>query len=306
MHFNHPQEAHRAVYVCPIVFDRNAHEIPALVRCADLMWAMAGISALVRPWPISIPTSVYSLPLLLAREVGGWDTDAGAIGEDMHMLLKCYFGSATGVVTRTVFSAASQCNISSGKTGFRGYIESLDARYRQALRHMWGSLDTGFALRRSATFPLSRIDLKHMALLHMLWEAHFLPVHFTLLLIFSAIYTVFMPTELMHPFIGWAFWFTSLLRTLSFIAMNVALLFYDRYHTISVEARVRDMESAALPDGFSFRHLLSVRFLADRLLFPVAGTIFGSIPAIQAEISHFWTDKLVYRVSVKPLFHLSA
>jgi hypothetical protein len=95
-HYAHPTDARRTLYTCPIIFDRNAHNIPALVRCADLLWAMAGISALVEPWPISIPTSVYSLPLALAEAVGGWDADPTAIGEDMHMLLKC----VVRVVTR--------------------------------------------------------------------------------------------------------------------------------------------------------------------------------------------------------------
>ncbi|KAJ6114224.1 hypothetical protein N7486_000002 [Penicillium sp. IBT 16267x] len=43
---------------------------------------------------MAIPTSVYSLPLVLAEQVGGWDSDPTAIGEDMHMLLKCYFETA--------------------------------------------------------------------------------------------------------------------------------------------------------------------------------------------------------------------
>jgi hypothetical protein len=38
----------------------------------------------------------------------------------------------------------------------------------------------------------------------------------------------------------------------------------------------------------------------DYILIPVAAPIFGSIPAIQAQFSHFWTLDLVYTVSLKP------
>ena len=29
--------------------------------------------------------------MTLVESVGGWDTDPGSIGEDMHMYLKCFF-----------------------------------------------------------------------------------------------------------------------------------------------------------------------------------------------------------------------
>jgi hypothetical protein len=36
------------------------------------------------------------------------------------------------------------------------------------------------------------------------------------------------------------------------------------------------------------------------LLFPIAGIIFGSIPAMIVMACHLWTDHLVYIVSLKP------
>jgi hypothetical protein len=39
----------------------------------------------------------------------------------------------------------------------------------------------------------------------------------------------------------------------------------------------------------------------DYLLFPLAGTIFGSVPLIHAAFAHFWTDRLAYKVSEKPV-----
>lgn len=57
-----------------------------MVRVADILWGAAGLSSNL-PWStILIPTSVYSLPLPLAEEVGGWDGDATAIGEGNAMI----------------------------------------------------------------------------------------------------------------------------------------------------------------------------------------------------------------------------
>lgn len=308
LHYKHITEADRSFYVCPIIFDRNSNETPILVRCADLMWGFAGLSAMYPGSPISIPTSVYSLPLVLAERVGGWDGDPTAIGEDMHMLLKCYFETGGDIVPRAVYSPASQCNISSSiPRGWRRVLDTGLARYRQALRHMWGALDTGFAVRKFfVNLPKRAPRLKHLLLMHLLWEAHFLPCHLTIVLLFSSLYTFYMPESLIHPALLWTFWFTGLLRGLSFAWMNLSIFLYDRWHSICVSARMNDMVRAGISDtGFSYRSWWHPRHLLERICFPIAGTVFGSVPAVHAEICHFWTDRLVYRVSEKPMFATS-
>lgn len=309
LHFDNVVSPERSFYSCPIIFDRNSSETPILVRCADLMWGFAGISAMYPGAPISIPTSVYTLPLSLAQMAGGWDSNAAAIGEDMHMLLKCYFAMNGNITTRVVASAASQCNISGGNNrGWRQTMDVLAARYRQALRHMWGALDTGYAIRKSIGNP-SRPNWrllfsgKQWALAHLLWEAHFLPCHLTLVLLISSIYSALTPPELIHPDLDLAFRFTGLLRAISFIMMNLCMVVYDRWHYLCAKTRSDDMMDAGVLDtGFSFRNWWARGPLLDRLIFPVAGTLFGPIPAVQAVFSHFWTEQLVYQVSQKPSF----
>ncbi|GIK00779.1 hypothetical protein Aspvir_004808 [Aspergillus viridinutans] len=312
LHYAHISEADRTLYCCPIIFDRNSHETPVLVRCADLLWGFAGLSTMYPGTCVSIPTSVYSLPLSLAERIGGWDSDSTAIGEDMHMMLKCYFETAGNVITRPVYVPASQCNVSSD-TG-RGWRRSLDtcrARYRQALRHMWGALDSGFAARRTIGYIRSHCRClffrpRHFALVHLLWEAHFLPCHLIILMLFSTIYTLLTPPASLHPTMAWAFDLTNLLRASSFIGMNICIFLYEPWHALCVRTRKTDMQEANVADaGFSERVWLSPAQLVERVCFPVAGTIFGGIPTVHAVFSHFWTDRLVYRVSKKPTFSVA-
>ncbi|OJJ49028.1 hypothetical protein ASPZODRAFT_13765 [Penicilliopsis zonata CBS 506.65] len=315
LHFEHLAEADRSFYSCPIIFDRNSHETPILVRCADLLWGFAGLSTMYPGAPISIPTSVYSLPLTLAEKVGGWDSDPTAIGEDMHMLLKCYFGTMGNIISRTVFIPASQCNISSDRArGWRRTLDTCNARYKQALRHMWGALDTGFAIRNSATPPLGpktsrrtaclfAFRPRHLALLSLLFEAHFLPCHGVIIMLFSVLYTLYHPTSQLSPLLARTFRVTDLLRTACFLWMNVCLALYERWHALCLSARMKDMMLANLNDtGFSRRTWWHTKYLCERVCFPVAGTLYGAIPTLQAVFSHFWTDRLVYRVSKKPTF----
>ncbi|KAH7274321.1 hypothetical protein FSOLCH5_000800 [Fusarium solani] len=144
MHLSYPETALTTVYSAPVIFDRNAHAVPALVRVADILWCAAGMSGLYPGSTISPPTSVYSLPLDLVDRVGGWDCGSEAIGEDLHMYIKCFFTLNGNLTSRVIHSPVSQSNV----TGGGSTLGDVRARYKQALRHMWGALDTGFALRR--------------------------------------------------------------------------------------------------------------------------------------------------------------
>ncbi|PTD12449.1 hypothetical protein FCULG_00003747 [Fusarium culmorum] len=142
MHLSYSATALTTVYSAPMIFDRNAHSVPALVRVADILWGAAGMSGLYPGSSIAPPTSVYSLPLDLIDRVGGWDCGSEAIGEDLHMYIKCFFALNGNLTSRVIYSPVSQSNV----TGGGGLLKDARARYKQALRHMWGALDTGFAL----------------------------------------------------------------------------------------------------------------------------------------------------------------
>ncbi|KAM0345287.1 hypothetical protein ACHAPU_006686 [Fusarium lateritium] len=144
MHLSYSETALTTIYSAPIIFDRNAHSVPAVVRVADILWGAAGMSGLYPKSSISPPTSVYSLPLDLVDRVGGWDCGSEAIGEDLHMYIKCFFALNGNLTSRVIYSPVSQSNV----TGGGGLWRDARARYKQALRHMWGALDTGFALRK--------------------------------------------------------------------------------------------------------------------------------------------------------------
>lgn len=348
------------LYMPPIIFDRNAHQVPRLVRVADLMWCSAGLSCFQpkpNPHGVGIPTAVYTLPLAMVQMVGGWDTDPGSIGEDLHMMLKCYFATNGRMRIESIPSPASQCNITADGTGIRGWLAGLNARYNQGLRHMWGSLDTGFAIRQwinmgkqsSSTTSSSRDStnaqrnnisrrgrkLSHTELslklsqyaLHgsepkrftwrnfvvfsRLFEAHFLPAHLFLMIVTSAAFTPGSGKNNNNSWLYFVLDLTGYMRLVSYFVMVAYFaFFYERYHRICVQAREREMIKAGLhsqmADQFSKRGRSNWQFWPDYFLFPVSGVMFGAICLFQAVFSHFWTDKLVYLVSAKPVRALVA
>ncbi|KAE8442384.1 hypothetical protein EG329_003400 [Mollisiaceae sp. DMI_Dod_QoI] len=348
MHLAYPDTAATTLYSVPIIFDRNAHLVPGVVRVADVVWCAAGLSGQYRGSTICPPTSVYSVPLELADRVGGWDTGREAIGEDLHMYLKCFFALNGHLITRTVTSPVSQTNITSSKgDGLVNQLHGMNARYRQALRHMWGSLDTGYALKQAVqvwrrrrqthqlrqplhikTSPKTRKDtssncqmnilgtedlsmrvkvrppnwLNIFLLFHRLFEAHFMPAHIPILVVASSLYRALVPEDQDTFSIAWTFVATDILRTVGLVTLLVYFYSYQEYHHLALEARQNEMVAAGLEEGmkgnFSTR---SWKNVFDCVWIPFVAPLYGSIPAIHAQLCHFWTLDLTYIVSSKPV-----
>ncbi|RFU30484.1 hypothetical protein B7463_g5849, partial [Scytalidium lignicola] len=324
MHLAYPETTSTTIYSAPIIFDRNAHNVPALVRTADILWCAAGLSGLYASSTIRPPTSV-SLTLTLIDIVGGWDADSAAIGEDLHMYLKCFFALNGNLTQRTVLAPVSQSNVSSGLKGHRGRVQNYHARYKQALRHMWGSLDTGDlssnSLSRLKTFnhhlpggqgpihyTVSSPNWKHVFYLsHRLFEAHFLPTHMTIFIISFSIYSFLTSASNTSPppsHLTYMLTLTSYTCLLSFAIVALYMTLYETYHTHCIATRTLEMRRAGLYDGMkenenSFSYRSWRNNWIDYVVSPLVAPVYRSILASQAQIAYLWTRELVYMVSVK-------
>lgn len=147
------------MFCVPIIFDRNAHEVPIFVRIVDIMWAQAGLSTIYPTSGIKIPTSVYSLSMELANNIGFWDSGPEAIGEDMHMFVKCFLSTGGNLQVETIYSPASQLNVVGSRHdegGIVAWVSDMCARYSQGMRHVNCSSHT---LTKSADVGFSRFRL---------------------------------------------------------------------------------------------------------------------------------------------------
>ena len=333
------------------------------------MWAGAGLSNMYNRAAVCIPTSVYSLPMTLAERVGGWDTGPDAIGEDMHMYLKCFFALSGNLKVKIIYVAASQCNVSSNLDGLSGFVDGLRARYKQALRHMWGAVDTGYAIRQAIEMLRrrykkhevlfrQRTDLEDIVLrtrdvvltvlsavcslnwsaasgdagmrkpviprsiirtgesptpihtlnvcivFHRLFEAHFLPLHLVLILTAATVYTN-IGGDLIPREIDLALYFCGICRLVGWALIVTFFFRYETYHRLCVELRREDMRRAGMKDEAAEEENFNTRVfqwfgLFEAGIFPLGGFLYGAIPALQAVISHLFTDRLTYHVSLKP------
>jgi hypothetical protein len=138
------------------------------------------------------------------------------------MYLKCFFNTQGKVIVKSIYSPISSCNIEGKGTGFQGYMSGLRARYTQAKRHLWGSLDTGYVFCRSllsvvapetqctiqvknhAAYPASKdytvTNTLPTKLMLQLWqrmlEAHVLMGQFFPMLVLSTLFVPSSPSDL--------------------------------------------------------------------------------------------------------------
>jgi hypothetical protein len=141
-----------------------------------------------------------------------------------------------------------------------------------------------------------------LGLLHRLFEAHCLPTHMMILVISTSIYGFLIESKPDTNHIAWTFALSAYLRIIGFLMVALYLYLYESFHHFAVTTRKAQMKAAGLYEGMenSFSQRSFWRNKLDYILIPVAAPIFGSIPAIQAQMSHFWTLDLVYTVSKKP------
>lgn len=132
-----------------------------------------------------------------------------------------------------------------------------------------------------------------------MFEAHFLPIHITLLLLISSLYTLLTPSTSIPRLLLQTLNLTGYVRLLSALNFIYFFFLYEAYHSLCVSSRQTEMSRAGLSNQqFSYRSWKKTGL--DFCLFPVAGILFGSLPASIALVCQFWTTKLVYRVSKKP------
>lgn len=139
-------------------------------------------------------------------------------------------------------------------------------------------------------------------LLHRLLEAHFFPTHMMVVIIASGIYTFIAKGQPDTLKIMWTFDICGYIRLFGFSLVALYFILYENFHRICVRKRKAEMKAAGLYENMA--HSFSYRTfwgnILDYLMVPIAAPLFGSIPAIHAQMSHFWTLDLVYTVSKKP------
>jgi len=129
-----------------------------------------------------------------------------------------------------------------------------------------------------------------------------MPAHISILVVASTLYQALVPEDQDTFSIAWTFVSTDILRTVGLVTLLVYFYSYQEYHRLALEARQNEMIAAGLAESmkgsFSARSWMNV---FDCVWIPFVAPLYGSIPAIHAQLCHLWTLDLDYVVSSKPV-----
>ncbi|KAI8136725.1 hypothetical protein BJV82DRAFT_526617 [Fennellomyces sp. T-0311] len=279
----------------PIFFSRNCFQVPAAVRVTDITWSAMVMANLGNSRGIAFPCSTYSVSLTLAERVGYWDTDADAVGEDMHMFLKCFFKTDGQARTVPIHVPINLTNVQTN-----GYLSNINARYIQAKRHYNGVADVAYTLRSAMQTRIPLYD-KILVCLKVL-EAHMIPVTSGWLM-FAAVplmqFILFPPYQLLavvnpmeNPILTTEFYATlwNIVRLVTlFLPLPLfgTLAVYEHMHRSVDRELLRKAESRRWTNLF------------DYITLPVAAWLFMTLPSTLACVKRLRRREEKYIVAEK-------
>lgn len=167
-HFLQATESQRnlTIWQPPIVHFKNFLTQPVMVRTASIITSLHELACLANPIDCHVPFSTYSLSLMLATAVGGWDPDY--ISEDWHMFAKCSLRTEGRVRCRPIFLPL--INYAPEEDTCYGTMKS---RWTQATRHALGVSEVVYVVMHVF---LGVIELGHTPLRALSFLNRMLPV----------------------------------------------------------------------------------------------------------------------------------
>lgn len=278
----------------------------------DITWSAMVMSSLSNGRGLSFPCSTYSLSMVLAERVGYWDTDADAVGEDMHMMLKCFFKTDGLARCCPIFVPINLTNVQTN-----GYLANMHARFVQAKRHYNGVADLAYTLRNSfgvkdnvnvfaskkSMYASPNFWLDKLIICIKVMEAHLIPVTSGWLMFAAvplmqfilfppaSITTVFVPAE-ENPILTSEF-YANLWNIVRIITVFLPFPLFGTLAVYEVLHRTIDRELYHKAETRTWRNMF------DYISLPVAAWAFMTIPSTIACIKRLYKSNSEYIVAEK-------
>ncbi len=274
-HFAGDPHRYTRFWQAPIRYHSNIYDVHPLVRSINAYSTAMELACLVEPRWLTLPISSYSLSLRLLADSGYWDGDV--IADEWHMFIKAYFATG-GAVSVVPLYLPFMAMAVTGETLW----DTLRNRYRQSLRHAWGSQEMGYTLVCMAQQPgvsggwriVSRIA--HDVLLT---SAGWVLISFG-----TQLPILFQPS-------------TVSLTGAPFILFQLSALMVSLFSLVLLLLDIRTRP----PRGATPSRMEQAQIIAGFLLLPVMALLFVVLPLIHAQMRLLLGFPLEFRVTPKSL-----
>lgn len=127
------------IWQAPLRYHSNVYRISPLMRVTNAYATAFELAYLAAPHWLTLPMSSYSLSLKLLEHCGYWDSDV--IADEWHTYIKIYFATQGRLRITPIFLPFLATAVS-GNTLW----DSIKNRYRQSLRHAWGTKEISYTV----------------------------------------------------------------------------------------------------------------------------------------------------------------
>ncbi len=260
-----------------LVFYNNIWRVPFFVRIVHTLYSIIDVAELMRARTNFIYSS-YSASWVLMEKTGFWDPDV--IAEDWHLFFKAFFATKGEVEIEPIFLPLYGDAVES-----TSYWGSFTAQYQQNRRWAWGVVDIGYAVnqfiihRKVISIPNFILRFVKALEQHLLW-----PVNWWIITLGATL----------PPLLNKQFQLTTqgyYLPKLSGLVLTISSAFL--IFIIIIDWLLKPPKPATVKKSFF------VLNIAQYLLLPVVGFLFGALPGMDAHTRVLLGKRLDYKVTEK-------
>jgi hypothetical protein len=189
-HFEGHASRYYTIWQAPMVNYMNVHRVPNLSRAMCIAVSLHELASLSHPSKMKLPFSTFSVSTKLVFQSGNWAADV--IADDWHIFLRAFVATQGRAKVVPIFLPMGCYAVESG-----GWFASIKARYTQAVRHAWASIETAtfFSLWHKTEKGARPPPRGMIAVAWKMFKLHFIGVYQAPLAVAASIVQIVLMTE---------------------------------------------------------------------------------------------------------------
>lgn len=282
-YFATDENRYQHLWQAPIRYHANVYEINPLMRIVNAYATAFELAFLSAGWWLSLPMSSYSMSLRLLEASGYWDRDV--IADEWHTYIKAFHATQGRVLIQPIFLPF----LSQATTG-KNFWEACINRYKQSLRHGWGSKELGFAI--ATTTRTDALALNNARLIARISHDILLPSAGWIVVTLGAQLPVLLHEPIREQL------FEAPFSSPSYLLLQFAFILFTLCSVMAWWVDVKNRPERTTPRKWGESILVILGFLT----LPLMTFAFVALPLFQAQTKLMLGDELTFQVTTKQVY----
>lgn len=282
-YFATDDERYQHMWQAPIRYHSNVYEINPLMRIVNAYATAFELAFLSAGWWLSLPMSSYSMSLRLLEASNYWDTDV--IADEWHTYIKAFASTKGRVLIQPIFLPF----LSQATTG-KNFWQACINRYKQSLRHGWGSKELGFAI--ATTNRTDAPPLNNARLIARISHDILLPSAGWIVVTLGAQLPILLHEPIREQL------FEAPFSSPSYLLLQFAFILFTLCSVMAWWVDVKNRPERKTPRKWGESILVILGFLT----LPLMTFAFVALPLFQAQTKLMFGDELTFQVTQKQAY----